>query len=342
MSRRTLTLLLASVLAVGLAVVGAVQTVPYVSLGPGPAINTLGDSGDAPVLSIQGAKTYPTDGSLSLTTVSVRDDLTLFEALYGWVSKRQAVIPREIVFPPDTSSEQQEERNTQEMQQSQDDATTAALKQLGYPSTTTVSVGSVTKGAPADGKLRAGDVITAVDGRKVTDAMSVGALVRTHTPGEPVTVAYTRGGKPSTVTLVTAASQEPPTRAVIGIAPTEVSSFAVRVDIRLKDIGGPSAGLMFALGIIDKLGPESLTGGKRIAGTGEITPDGTVGAIGGIAEKMIGAQDKGATVFLSPADNCAEAKSTKPDGLTLVRVETLKGALDALATLRDGGTPPSC
>ncbi len=341
-SRRALTLLLACVMAFGLAVAGAVKTVPYVSLAPGPAIDTLGGKGADEVLKITGARTYGADGTLSLTTVSVRDHLTLFEALSGWLSSRQAVIPREIVYPPDQSEEQQQEQNVQEMRQSQDEATTAALRELGIPGTTLVTVDAVKKGAPADGHLLAGDVLTTVDGTKVTDAKSVGALVRKHSPGESVVIGYTRTGKAATVTLTTAASVEKPVRTIVGITPAETPSFPIKVEIGLKDIGGPSAGLMFALGIIEKLGPDSITGGKRIAGTGEITSDGTVGPIGGIAEKLIGAKDEGATVFLTPAVNCPEAKSTRPDGLTLIKVETLKGALAALKTLREGGTPPSC
>ena len=342
MSRRALTLVMGIVLAIALAVTGSVQTVNYVSLGPGPSINTLGSSDGAEVLAISGAKTYPTDGSLALTTVSVRDKITLFQALAGWLSPRQAVIPREIVLPPDKSEDQRQQENQQEMQQSQNDATTAALRELGYPSTTTVVVSAVKNGAPADGKLKPADILTSVDGAPVTDARSVGTLVRKHQPGEVVRISYTRDGKPGTASITTVTSTDKPARALIGVTPAENSTFAVKVDIKLSNIGGPSAGLMFALGIIDKLGPESLTGGRRIAGTGEITTDGTVGPIGGIAEKMIGAKDRGATVFLSPADNCDEAKATKPSGITLIKVSTLQGALAALATLRSGGTPPSC
>ena len=150
------------------------------------------------------------------------------------------------------------------------------------------------------------------------------------------------GGVAGTVELTTGSSSDKPPHAIVGITPAESDTFAVKVEISLAHIGGPSAGLMFALGIIDKLGPDSLTGGRKIAGTGEITPDGKVGPIGGIAEKMIGAKDRGAKIFLSPAENCPEAKSTKPSGLTLVKVDTLKGAHAALKTLRDGGTPPGC
>ena len=338
MSRRALTLFLAGLLSVGLLVAGAYQTVPYVALSPGPAINTLGGSGPDAVLSISGAPTYPTTGSLDLTTVSVKDHITLFEAIAGWFSSRQAVIPRELVIPPDQSEQDTSKQNTEEMKQSQDDATTAALTELGVP--VVVSVSEVAKGAPAQGKLQAGDVLVSVDGSKITNAASLRALIGRHQPGQDVVIGFTRAGKPGTTSITTGTSTDKPVRAVVGISPRQ--SFPIKVDIRLKDIGGPSAGMMFALGIIDKLGKDSLTGGKNIAGTGTIDADGKVGQIGGIAEKMLGAKEAGATVFLAPADNCAEAKDHKPSGLRLVKVATLKDAVSALAIVRAGGTPPSC
>lgn len=342
MSRRALTQLLAIVLAVGLAVAGGAHRVPYVALLPGPAYDTLGTVGGTPVLAISGHKTYPTDGTLDLTTVSVKDRISLFEALVGWFSPRQAVIPREIVFPPDKTEEENDAENQQQMQQSQDDATTAALRELGIPAMIRVVVQQVAKGGPSQDHLLVGDVLTTIDGKKVTDSASLRRLISARAPGRTVVVGYTRKGKAATVTLTTGVSTDTPMRAIIGISPQEMASFPVKVDIELKDVGGPSAGLMFALGIIDKLGPESLTGGRSIAGTGEITSEGKVGPIGGIAQKMLGAKDRGAKVFLVPADNCPDAKGSRPDGLQLIRVETLKGALASLKTLRSGGTPQGC
>ncbi|MGZ6791546.1 MAG: YlbL family protein [Mycobacteriales bacterium] len=338
MSRRTLTLLLASTLALALALAGGLAQVPYVELSPGPAYNTLGAVDGRSILTVTGHPTYPTDGALDLTTVSVQDRITLLQALRGWLSSSEAIVPREVIFPPDQTQQQADQENTQLMVQSQSDATSAALHELGIPSKT--AVGSVTKGAPADGKLQPGDVLTSVDGKPVTDPASLRALISTRAPGQPVVVGYLRKGVAGSATLTTVASTDKPARALIGITPSEVAD--VKVQISLQDVGGPSAGLMFALGIIDKLGPDSLTGGRNIAGTGEISADGKVGAIGGIAQKMRGAKARGATVFLSPADNCAEARKNKPSGLTLVRVSTLHGALLALATLHAGGTPPSC
>jgi PDZ domain-containing protein len=341
-TRRGLTLLLATVLALGLAVGGSAATVPYVALKPGPAYNTLGTVGSTKVISISGAPVHERDGQLDLTTVSVADHLSLFEALAGWLSPSDAVLPREIVFEPDQSEEETQQQNQQEMTESQDAATTAALTHLGYKGTTTVYVASINKGFPADGKLKAGDELLSIDGTPVTSSAQLRKLVSGRSAGETVQVGYLRDGKKAVVTVGTVAAPDETKRPNVGAQLGTRTEFPVKVDITLRDVGGPSAGLMFALGIIDKLGNESLTGGRNIAGTGEITVEGQVGAIGGIAQKMRGAKAVGATVFLSPAENCPEAKDTKPDGITLIKVATLKGALDALKVLRDGGTPPSC
>ncbi|MCU1624539.1 MAG: hypothetical protein JWL79_3384 [Frankiales bacterium] len=342
MTRRSLTLLLATVLALGLAAAGSFAIVPYVALKPGPACDTLSTCYGTQVLSFSPNVAKARTGKLQLTTVSVQDHLTLFEALAGWVSPNDAVLPREVVFSPDQTQQQNNAQTAQEMVDSQDAATAAALTYLGYKGTVTLYVSDVTAGAPADGKLKAGDRIVTVDGAKVTTADQLRALISNRKVGEAVAIGFLRGGKRGSVTITTTAASDDPTRAIVGITPGIRTEFSVKVDIKLRDVGGPSAGLMFALGIVDKLGPTDLTNGLNIAGTGEITPDGKVGAIGGIAQKMRGARAQGATVFLSPADNCAEAKQTKPSGITLVKVTTLTSALDALATLRAHGAPPSC
>ena len=337
MSRRDVSMWLAGGLAAGLLVAAGSTTVPYVALSPGPAINTLGDARGGPILGIKGARTYPTDGRLDLTTVNLRDHITLFDALKGWVSSSQAVIPREFVYPEDRTEQQNEAENQQEMTQSQNAATDAALSELGLA---TISVDSVVKGGPAVGRLEVGDVLVSVDGSDISGPGPLRALIRKHRIGEPVELGILRKGVARSVTVTTGPSTEDKTKAAVGIL-TKITS-SVKVEISLSDVGGPSAGLMFALGIIDKLGPASLTGGRHIAGTGTIEVDGTVGPIGGIAEKLIGARKAGASVFLVPDLNCSEAAQHRPDGLTLVRVHTLKEALGALAQVRAGRTPRSC
>jgi Lon-like protease len=337
-SRRALTLWLAALLALVLGAGSAYTQVPYVSLVPGETFDTLGTDGGTPVIEVSGRPTYPTEGHLDLTTVGVRDHLTLAEAVAGWLNREEAVVPREIIFPPDQTDEQVQQANTQEMTQSQSSATTAALTSLRIPSQVVVT--SVTDRAPAQGKLAAGDVLTTVDGAPATSSATLRDLIAKHAPGQTVRIGYTRAGQSGEASIVTAPAADDPARPVIGVAPTD--RFPVTVTIHLEDVGGPSAGLMFALGIIDKLEPGPLNGGRYIAGTGTIDPAGKVGPIGGIAQKLVASRHKGATVFLTPADNCAEALANAPRGLELVKVASLTDALAALSTLRGGGTPAGC
>jgi PDZ domain-containing protein len=260
----------------------------------------------------------------------------------GWLDDEVAVVPREVLYPQDQTTEQIQQRNTETMQLSQDSATTAALRELGIPIATEVVVRAVTEGAPAAGRLESGDVLTSVEGKKVTKASELRAAIGARPAGAVVKIGYIRDGEPGTVDITTARASDTEARAVIGVEPGEQADYPFDVQIQLKDVGGPSAGLMFALGIIDKLDEPPLTGGAYVAGTGEISPEGVVGPIGGIAQKLLGARRKGATLFLTPAANCAEAAAARPDGLTLAKVATLDDALTALQVTRDGGTPVSC
>ena len=344
MSRRALTLLLASLLAIGLSV-GAVQArVPYVALGPGPIYDTLGTTGDGtPVIEIDGATTFPTDGRLDLTTVGVQADLTLVEALRGWFSRDLAVVPREVVYPPGQSDEQVQAQNTEAMRTSQGSAEAAAARQRGAR-ISEVRVAQVAPDAPASGLLREGDVLTGVDSTEVRDAAELRALISATQVGDTVRVDYVRDGQPGSADIVTGpAGDDGPGRPVIGVVTEEEPlDLPFEVTINLEEVGGPSAGLMFTLGILDKLGESSLTGGEHVAGTGEITADGTVGPIGGIPQKLIAAEAEGADAFLVPADNCAEALLNPPDGLPLVKVASLDDALAALSALRSGDQPVLC
>lgn len=343
MSRRTLTLLLASVLSVLLSA-GAVQArVPYVALGPGPTYDTLGEVDGEPLLQIEGRPTFPTEGRLDLTTVGVQPRLTLFEALRGWVDRERAVVPREVVYPPGKTDEEVDRETAEQMAASQNSAVSAAARQLGFR-TADVLVEGVAAGAPADGRLREGDVLRTVDGRPLRDAADLRNAVAAGEVGDVVRIGLERGGRSSTVELRTAESDddgEP--RPVIGVVTREEPVDApFEVEITLEDVGGPSAGLMFALGILDKLGEPSLTGGQHIAGTGEITAQGEVGPIGGISQKLVAAEAKRVDAFLVPAGNCAEAVQNAPSGLPLLEVGTLAEALAGLEALREGEQPELC
>ncbi|GGL09075.1 hypothetical protein Sme01_12250 [Sphaerisporangium melleum] len=335
---------MAAVLTLALGGAGALLPVPYVALSPGPTENTLGDVKGKPVISISGRQTYPTAGKLSLVTVAYQGGpdahIDLLTALRGWINPTVAVVPEETIFPKTVSVKEVEEQNTQEMSSSQQDATAAALNELKVPINVIVYVASTLKGRPADGRLRQNDEITAVDGAPISSVEDVKAAVLKHKPGEEAVFSLLRGGKPMTVRVGTVAGPDGP---IVGVNMNSRYKFPFKVDVNVGDVGGPSAGLMFSLGIYDKLTPGPLTGGKSIAGTGTITPDGKVGPIGGIQQKMVGARDAGATVFLTPADNCDEALPAVPDGLRLVKVGTMHEAIQAIDALRTGaGSVPGC
>jgi len=337
-SRRTLTLLLSTLLAAALVVLAMVAPVPYVALGPGPTFNTLGDEGGTPVIDIQGHEVYPAPGNLDLTTVGVQVRLTLAGALVGWVQRDEAIVPRELVIPSGQTDEEADEENTRQMVLSQDSATTAALTQLGIP--VSVEAAAVTPDSPAEGELQAGDVLTTVDGKAVTGPTQLRTLIGEREVGQPVRIGYRRGTGTREAVLTTASSGETPPRPVIGIETDVTYPFSVKIG--LKDVGGPSAGLMFALGIVEKLEPGSLTDGRYVAGTGEITPDGEVRPIGGIQQKVVAARKKGAVLFLVPAANCADAVANAPEGLQLAKVTSLGDALQALQAVREGRAPVPC
>lgn len=339
MRRRGVTLLIGTAVLIVLIVGSFVGIkVPYVELGPGPTWNTLGTDHGKQLIAISGGTTSNSAGQLRMVTVGVEDNISLWQAIQGWLSPSDAVVPREVIYPPDQTRQQVDEQNQQDFKASQSSAETAALRELGFP--VRVLVQAVTAGQPADGHLQAGDMITSVDGKAVTSAAKLTSLIRAKPVGTALNIGYSRGGEPASTTITTSKAQDGSPR--IGIQVEQKQPSPYQIQFSLDDVGGPSAGLMFSLGIVDKLTPADLTGGITIAGTGTIDDDGNVGAIGGIAQKMRGAKRDGATVFLSPADNCAEAVANAVPGLELVKVSTLDDALNALQTLRQHGTPTLC
>ncbi len=324
--------------------------VPYSEMSPGPTYNTLGTQNGKQVITISGRKTYPTSGNLNMTTVEVTSadyTLNLVEAVTGWLRHDQAVIPHSNLYPDNQTEKQAEAQNAEEFSASQDSAKAAALTQLGIPVGTEVVVSAVVEGSPSVGKLHAGDVVVAVDGTKVTDPDQVATQVTKHQPGQDVVFTVIPPGKTSSdlqqVTITTA--KNPDTgKAMVGIQPGTEHTFPFAIDINLGDVGGPSAGLMFSLGIVDKLQSTDLTGGKFIAGTGTIDADGTVGPIGGISMKIIAARNAGAQYFFTPSSNCSEAAADTPSGLRLIKVDKLSQAVQDLADIRSGDLSalPAC
>jgi Lon-like protease len=344
MSRRSLTLLIASVGLAAAIAVSVLIPVPYVILGPGPTLYTLGkDSSGQPIIVISGHASYPSAGHLNMVTVSYQggpgSNVNIFTALTAWLNPDEAVVPESELFPPGQTQQQTQQQDTQEMTSSQQSATAAALTELHIPYQTQVAVAQTVPGYPASRALRAGDVITAVDGKPVTSTSDLSTLIYAHPAGSTLTVTILRGGKTQQVQVGTRLSGGHP---VMGVEVAEQYKFPFDVTISVGDIGGPSAGLMFALGIIDKLTPMNLNGGKFIAGTGEIEANGNVDPIGGIQQKMIGARQAGATIFLTPASNCPDTKGAVPAGLQLVKVSTLSQAVNDLEAIEAGQQLPSC
>jgi Lon-like protease len=343
MSRRAATLLVAAAGVLIALAVAVFSPVPYVALTPGPTLNTLGTSGSNPLIQIKGHATYPTSGNLNMVTVSFiggpGTPFNIFSALRAWLNPDDAVVPEEEIFTPGQTPQQVARADTEEMADSQQTAEAAALCQLNIPFKTVDTIVATVKGMPAAGRLQAGDVITAVDGHALTCRADAGTLIRARRPGAPVQLTILRHGRTERFRFATANVQGTPE---VGVQLVESYVFPFSVTISIGNIGGPSAGLMFALGIIDKITPDNLTGGRFIAGTGEIEANGTVDPIGGIQQKMVGARDAGATVFLTPAANCPDTAGAVPAGLHLIKVSSLAGAISDLEALKAGRSVPSC
>lgn len=320
---------------------------PYVIEQPGPVFNTLGSAAangsghsgtGAPLITIPHETTYPTAGALDLLTVSaVGNPSSLpswFEVLSAWLDPQKAVLPVDVAYPPSVTVKQQNAENTAQMVNSQQDAIAAALNHLGYTFPQSVDVKQVIASSPASGKLKAGDQITAVDSVPVHGIQSLRDAIAQHGTATPAAIGIVRDGTPQTVEITPAASGH---AAILGIGVGMNYTFPITVKIRLDNVGGPSAGMMFALGIIDKLTPGQLNGGKKVAGTGTIDSEGNVGPIGGIQQKMFGARGAGATIFLAPASNCNEVTGHVPDGLRVFAVKKLDDSLTVLKTIVSGG-----
>jgi PDZ domain-containing protein len=347
-SRRSKTLLIGVLVLVVASVVARSVQVPLVALGPGPTFNTLGEVAGKQVVSVTGRPVYPTTGHLNMTTVSVTDGLNAVTAVRYWLKPDAEVVPRTAVYPAGASDAQVTQANSEMFADSENNAKVAALSYLHEP--VKVVVTQLTPNAPAGQLLKVGDQLVIVNGQRVSSAPQVSQLLKSTRPGEQVPVTYQRGNGPpqnGTVTVgvrpgdQTGANPDGP-QGFLGIFPVTEPVNPTQITVALDDVGGPSAGLMFSLGIVDKITPDDLTGGKFIAGTGTIDETGAVGGISGIPLKMIGARSEGATVFLVPGANCSEAKNSAPSGMQLVKVDTLTNAVNALQELKAGKPVPGC
>lgn len=326
--------------------------VPKVIYRPGPAYDTLGELNGHPVVMVDGAQTYPTSGSLDFTTITLsggpRFPVSAWDWLAALVDPTTAVQDEEDVFPPDVSAEQIREQNVELMQNSQQGAAVVALRALGETVPEQVKVAQVIVDAPADGVLRVDDEVRSVDGQDIATPDDVRDVLQGFDPGDEVSFELVRDGEQRSIDVPTGEGDAPegesegPT--IIGVYLASDFELPYEVTIDAGNVGGPSAGLMFSLALYDTLTPGELTGGQEIAGTGAITSEGTVLPIGGIQQKMIGADRAGADYFLAPADNCGEVVGHEPDGMTVASVQDFAQAREVVEALASGETDglPTC
>ena len=318
----------------------------YVIQQPGPVFNTLGtapsaDGKEVPLISVKGAKTYPTKGTLDMLTVQVVGSRertpNWFELALAWFDPSRAVLPIDSVFPTGQTTQERNEESAAMMVDSQKEATAAALTHLGYDVHPKLSVYSLTDDSAAQGKLRKDDGFVAANATAWRDGDSRRRIVK-DADGAAVTLTIERDGARQDVSVTPKKLTTGGTTTwLLGVSLITDYDFPIDVTIQLNNVGGPSAGMMFALGIMDTLTPGQLNGGKSIAGTGTITADGTVGPIGGIRQKLYGAKEAGASYFLAPDSNCDEVVGHVPSGLRVFAVKKLDDSLAVLDALRSGG-----
>jgi PDZ domain-containing protein len=327
--------------------------VPYVLTTPGPVFNTIGKEGDTELISISGTQTFPTQGELNMTTVretgGPQDGLDLFQAIWGWLDPDSRVVPRAYFYPEDQTEAENAARSAEAFSTSQSYSIAAAMKYLDKPVLETIVITSVGVDTPALDKLRAGDEIISVDAVEMASPEQVVAAVRAKPIGTKLVFVVNREGTQLTQIVTSIPKPDDPGTAedeskipYIGIGIDRSYAATFPIDFGVSGVGGPSAGSMFAVGIVDKLTPGALTEGKIIAGTGTIDPIGNVGEIGGIQQKLIGARKAGAVLFLAPQSNCVDVIGHIPDGLTVASVATLADAITAINNFNNGQQVKPC
>lgn len=298
---------------------------------PGPARDV------GRLVEISDANTYSSEGRFFLTTVSVDTQVTFLEWVVAVFDANRAIVFKDQLAPAGVSLDELEEQQRADMTDSKRHAQEVALVALGYdaPTGDGAQVEDTIPGRPAAGRLQPGDVIVSVDGESVATTCEVGAAVADRGVGEEIKIVVRRNGERLTYRLETAANPDDPNEPFLGVAMSDADyDFEPGVNVRFKTgkIAGPSAGLMFALALYDRLTSDDLTGGRQIAGTGTIECDGGVGPIGGVEEKVAGAERRGAEIFLTPEANAGAARGAAGK-VEVVAVSTFREAVDYLENL---------
>jgi PDZ domain-containing protein len=309
--------------AVAVVLVGGTVYLPFYSLGPGPARAVQ------PLIRFDERTRYESDGTFVLTSVRF-NQLTPFGVVDAWIDPHESVVSRDELFAPGETEQEERERTISEMDQSKLDAAYVVLETLtGYPEEhgDGVLIQGVVGGCAADGELYPGDLVKAIDGSAVDTVREARRIIRAAPAGGRLVFDVTVEGEREMVSLV----REPcggEERPLVGISMIESFPFDVRISS--GEIGGPSAGLAWALGLYDLLTAGDLTGGRTIATTGALAPDGTVFPIGGIEDKVVGAAEAGASVLILPEGNLSHARAAGREDVELVPVSTFADALEFL------------
>jgi PDZ domain-containing protein len=277
---------------------------PYLIERPGPTFDVLGEVDGQPVIQINNQQSYESEGQLDVLTVSIvgRPERTpsWIEIGFAWLDAKQKVVPVEALYPPDRTSEEIRAESSAMMEVSQQDAVAAALGYLEYETPREIYIAQVTADSPSSGKLVAADFVISVDGQRLTSIEQLRSIVGAWDEKASVEVTVNRNGVEVTEEVIPVKDAEGNYR--LGILVGYKYDFPVDIELQLGEVGGPSGGMMFALGIIDRLTPGDITGGLHVAGTGTIQQSGVVGPIGGVMLKLYGAKAAGATVFLAPIE----------------------------------------
>ncbi len=341
-SPRVVVMALSGMAAALLASVMTILPMPYAINQPGPTFDIL-DADTGPLLTIAGAQTYESTGELRITTVSQKRGstarMTLGPVIRGWFSSTEHIFPESLLAPTPSGEETQA---ADEWVTSQQRAAVSALEELGIEVPVMLNVVEIMEISHAHGALAVGDTIVGIEGQRIVSYADISRILGDVGGGDSIDVMVDRAGSETTVSFATIDDGDG--GALMGIWIRPDFDIPVDVDVAIDDVGGPSAGLMFALAIMDTLTPLDELGGASVAGTGTIDLDGDVGPIGGIEIKLAGAARDGAEWFLAPAENCAQVVGNIPDGLAVVSVEGLGDAYDALIAIGEGRTDrlPTC
>lgn len=315
---RTLTAAAALFFVVGLVLLAWNIPLPLIAYSPGP----ISDAAEAVV--VEGAETFPPEGELMMLTVSGQD-LNIFEVLVAGVDPTVDVLARQRVRRPDETDEDYRRRNLELMDESTATAITVALAHLDIADIEpSVFITGYAADTPAGQVLEIGDRIDRLNGTEISTTDDLAAALSGKAPGDSVEIAVQRGGEPLSFEFELEAFVDEPDRPFIGIF---VRSLPYWVDIDSGIVGGPSAGLMYSLAIIDVLTEGDITGGRVIAGTGTVDTEGNVGAIGGVRQKVVAAEAAGAEIMLLPQSNYESALTAPRSNLELVPVATVDEAL---------------